>query len=86
MLNRRGNRPHHHPGHHGIRPGRQGRPREDARHGAGLKRLTQISRTFDERLNRTPNRHAPYVGASAFALVLRRLPSRRMNSTYCPAW
>lgn len=33
----------------------------------GLKRLTQISRTFDERLNRTPNRHAPYVGASAFA-------------------
>ncbi|HEX2526776.1 MAG TPA: citramalate synthase [Geminicoccus sp.] len=33
----------------------------------GMKRLTQISRTFDERLNRTPNRHAPYVGASAFA-------------------
>lgn len=32
-----------------------------------MKRLTQISRTFDERLNRTPNRHAPYVGASAFA-------------------
>jgi 2-isopropylmalate synthase len=33
----------------------------------GMKRLTQVSRTFDERLNRTPNRHAPYVGASAFA-------------------
>ena len=34
---------------------------------AGLRHLTQLSRTFDERLNRTPNRHAPYVGASAFA-------------------
>ncbi len=33
----------------------------------GLRHLTQLSRTFDERLNRTPNRHAPYVGASAFA-------------------
>ena len=33
----------------------------------GIKRLTQISRTFDERMNRTPDRHAPYVGASAFA-------------------
>ena len=34
---------------------------------AGLRHLTHLSRTFDERLNRTPNRHAPYVGASAFA-------------------
>ena len=33
----------------------------------GLRHLTQLSRTFDERLNRTPNRHAAYVGASAFA-------------------
>ncbi|MFO1046422.1 MAG: citramalate synthase [Geminicoccaceae bacterium] len=34
---------------------------------AALRHLTQLSRTFDERLNRTPNRHAAYVGASAFA-------------------
>ncbi len=33
----------------------------------GLARLTQLSRAFDERLNRPSNRHAPYVGASAFA-------------------
>ena len=33
----------------------------------GLERLTQVSRAFDERLNRPSNRHAPYVGASAFA-------------------
>jgi 2-isopropylmalate synthase len=33
----------------------------------GLRRLTHLSRTFDERLNRSPNRHAAYVGASAFA-------------------
>jgi 2-isopropylmalate synthase len=32
-----------------------------------LRRLTHLSRTFDEHLNRTPNRHAAYVGASAFA-------------------
>src|ERR687897_2536395 len=32
-----------------------------------LRHLTHLSRTFDERLNRTPNRHAAYVGASAFA-------------------
>ena len=32
-----------------------------------LARLTQVSRTLDELLNRAPNRHAPYVGASAFA-------------------
>lgn len=36
-------------------------PPEDIRH------LTHLSRTFDELLNRTPNRHAAYVGASAFA-------------------
>ena len=33
----------------------------------GLRHLTHLSRLFDEQLNRTPNRHAPYVGASAFA-------------------
>ncbi len=32
-----------------------------------LKRLTHASRLLDERLNRAPNRHAPYVGESAFA-------------------
>ena len=32
-----------------------------------LKTLTHVSRTFDELLNRAPNRHAPYVGSSAFA-------------------
>ena len=32
-----------------------------------LKELTHLSRAFDEILNRAPNRHAPYVGASAFA-------------------
>ncbi|GBD41033.1 (R)-citramalate synthase [bacterium HR39] len=38
-----------------------GIPPENIRH------LTHLSRTFDELLNRVPNRHAPYVGASAFA-------------------
>jgi 2-isopropylmalate synthase len=38
-----------------------------AAQGDGLRRLTHISRALDERLNRTPNRHAPYVGESAFA-------------------
>jgi 2-isopropylmalate synthase len=33
----------------------------------GLKRLTSVSRLLDERLNRAPDRHAPYVGESAFA-------------------
>ena len=32
-----------------------------------LRQITHISRAFDEMLNRAPNRHAPYVGASAFA-------------------
>ncbi|MCB1883065.1 MAG: citramalate synthase [Geminicoccaceae bacterium] len=32
-----------------------------------LARLTPVSRAFDELLNRVPNRHAAYVGASAFA-------------------
>jgi 2-isopropylmalate synthase len=32
-----------------------------------LSRLTPVSRAIDELLNRQPNRHAPYVGASAFA-------------------
>ena len=32
-----------------------------------LKSLAQVSRTLDELLNRAPDRHAPYVGESAFA-------------------
>ncbi len=32
-----------------------------------LSQITKISHTLDELLNRAPNRHAPYVGASAFA-------------------
>src|ERR1051325_163748 len=32
-----------------------------------LKSLTHASHTIDEMLNRAPNRHAPYVGESAFA-------------------
>ncbi len=31
-----------------------------------LFELTEISRSLDERLNRTPNRHAAYVGVNAF--------------------
>ncbi len=34
---------------------------------ASLERLTQVSRAFDELLNRAPDRQAPYVGESAFA-------------------
>jgi 2-isopropylmalate synthase len=34
---------------------------------AALARLAHISHALDERLNRAPNRHAPYVGDSAFA-------------------
>ena len=34
---------------------------------ARLKELTGISRAMDELLNRAPDRHRPYVGASAFA-------------------
>src|SRR5450755_464358 len=34
---------------------------------AALKKLAQVSHALDERLNRGSNRHAPYVGASAFA-------------------
>jgi 2-isopropylmalate synthase len=34
---------------------------------AKLKDLAHISHTLDEMLNRAPNRHAPYVGESAFA-------------------
>jgi 2-isopropylmalate synthase len=32
-----------------------------------LKKLAHVSHELDERLNRAPNRHAPYVGESAFA-------------------
>jgi 2-isopropylmalate synthase len=34
---------------------------------ARLRHITQLSRTLDEILNRAPNRHAPYVGSSAFS-------------------
>ncbi|MBI1206250.1 MAG: citramalate synthase [Azospirillum sp.] len=34
---------------------------------AGLRRLVHVSRELDERLNRSSDRHAAYVGASAFA-------------------
>jgi len=34
---------------------------------AKLKHLVQASHKLDEMLNRAPNRHAPYVGESAFA-------------------
>ncbi len=34
---------------------------------AALKKLTHVSHALDERLNRAPDRHAPYVGGSAFA-------------------
>src|ERR1700730_768981 len=34
---------------------------------AHLKSLSHASHTLDEMLNRAPNRHAPYVGESAFA-------------------
>ncbi|MGC1828689.1 MAG: citramalate synthase, partial [Pseudolabrys sp.] len=34
---------------------------------AALKKLVHVSHALDERLNRAPNRHAPYVGDSAFA-------------------
>ncbi|MBE1236428.1 citramalate synthase [Phaeovibrio sulfidiphilus] len=32
-----------------------------------LPQIAHVSRMLDERLNRAPDRHAPYVGASAFA-------------------
>ena len=32
-----------------------------------MSKLTHLSRLLDERLNRAPNRGAPYVGESAFA-------------------
>ncbi len=32
-----------------------------------LRKLSQVSHTLDEMLNRAPDRHAPYVGESAFA-------------------
>jgi len=35
--------------------------------GVALAQLTALSRSLDERLNRHPNRHAPYVGENAFA-------------------
>jgi len=34
---------------------------------AALKKVAHVSHALDERLNRAPDRHAPYVGDSAFA-------------------
>ncbi len=34
---------------------------------ANLKNITHLSRLLDDRLNRSPNQHQPYVGAAAFA-------------------
>lgn len=34
---------------------------------AGLREITQLSRLLDERLERAPNRHQPYVGDAAFS-------------------
>lgn len=35
--------------------------------GEGMRKLTHVSRLLDDRLNRMPNRHQPYVGDAAFA-------------------
>jgi 2-isopropylmalate synthase len=48
------------------------KPELNARFETGVSRealseISKISHTFDELLNRAPDRHAPYVGASAFA-------------------
>ena len=39
----------------------------DGDHRRRPQRLTHVSRALDERLNRAPDRHAPYVGETAFA-------------------
>ena len=44
-----------------------------------LAGLTKLSHGFDEALNRTPFRHAPYVGDSAFATSLSALSSVRKS-------
>jgi 2-isopropylmalate synthase len=41
-----------------------------------LKTLAQASHVLDEMLNRAPNRHAPYVGESAFATKAASMPPR----------
>jgi 2-isopropylmalate synthase len=50
----------------------------------GLRRLTEVSRMLDERLNRAPNRHAAYVGENAFAHKggLHAAAMARDSSTY----
>ena len=50
----------------------------------GLRRLTEISRMLDERLNRTSNPHAAYVGESAFThkAGLHAAAVIRDNSSY----
>ncbi len=52
--------------HLGFEGGTSG-PFRDRCNRGGLREITHVSRAFDELLNRAPNRHAPYVGASAFA-------------------
>ena len=39
---------------------------ETGMNSSDLVRLSHVSRVLDERLNRAPNRHAPYVGEAAF--------------------
>jgi 2-isopropylmalate synthase len=50
----------------------------------GLRRLTEISRMLDARLNRVPNRQAAYVGENAFAhkAGLHAAAVKRDSSTY----
>ena len=53
-----------------------------------LRQLTHVSRLLDEILNRAPNRHAAYVGASAFAhkggLHSRRWPKAPQTYEHVP--
>ena len=54
-----------------------------------LAALTRVSHTLDELLNRSPNRHAPYVGASAFATkagihASAVMKEPRPTSMFCP--
>ena len=57
-----------------------------------LKSLAHASRIIDEMLNRAPNRHAPYVGESAFA-TKAGVPCFRdrqgpgdLRARLCPIW
>ena len=54
---------------------------------AKLSRLTSLSRMLDDRLNRTPNQHAPYVGEAAFAgaVCTPLLPRKTRTYEHVPA-